>query len=576
VNAGLAPLLTSLSPASAPIGQSVVIAGNSFGATQGTSTLTVAGITATATAWSNTSVTFTVPTTATGAVVMTVNGRTSNTLTFTVTAGGAPSGEQIYLAATFAGGNTGANCANAKAYTFFNSATNWSATVLPSDGKISPGDTVHLCGTFTGTAGTTLLTFQGSGLSGNPITLLFESGAILQAPYWSTTTGAIYGNTKNFFTIDGGTNGIVKNTANGTALANQQESIGLRLIGSNNYTVQNLTISDIYVRIAGTASTIGQDSTAISSDEGHDILITHNTMTNVRVGVGYQFNTGTFANLDVSFNTFTGIEVPVVVASAVANTTLTGFLMHDNDFAGGSDLWDQGVSANDFHHEALHMFAQATNAHVVAPRVYNNYIHGIWGSDTAYFMATGGTHVTTLLYFEEVGGVAYIYNNILDLSTGGNTNQTDNGMVFCKNDPAQHCEVYNNTFIQHGLDIGYGMQETSNGDQIKNNIFKNVNYPIYTPNGETTVTADYNLYFGASNWGIFDSYAMWQGFGQDAHGKNGLDPLLSGTFHPGVSSPAFLMGLNLTSLGIATLNSDKAGVARPSGATLWTAGAYQQ
>jgi hypothetical protein len=90
VNAGLAPLLVSLSPASAPIGSSVTLAGNSFGATQGTSTLTVAGITATASSWSNTSVTFTVPTTATGTVVMTRNGRTSNSLTLTVTAGGAP------------------------------------------------------------------------------------------------------------------------------------------------------------------------------------------------------------------------------------------------------------------------------------------------------------------------------------------------------------------------------------------------------------------------------------------------------------------------------------------------------
>jgi hypothetical protein len=34
----------------------------------------------------------------------------------------------VYLAPTAVGGNTGADCADAKAYTYFNSSGNWSAT----------------------------------------------------------------------------------------------------------------------------------------------------------------------------------------------------------------------------------------------------------------------------------------------------------------------------------------------------------------------------------------------------------------------------------------------------------------
>jgi hypothetical protein len=83
-----APTITSLTPASGPIGTSVTIAGTAFGATQGTSTVTFGGISATATTWSNTSIVATVPNgVALGAVpvVVSVPGAgTSNSATFTV------------------------------------------------------------------------------------------------------------------------------------------------------------------------------------------------------------------------------------------------------------------------------------------------------------------------------------------------------------------------------------------------------------------------------------------------------------------------------------------------------------
>jgi Glucodextranase, domain B/IPT/TIG domain len=82
-----APAITSLTPASGPIGTSVTVAGTNFGATQGSSTVTFGGIPATAT-WSNTSIVATVPSgVSLGAipVVVTVPGAgTSNSATFTV------------------------------------------------------------------------------------------------------------------------------------------------------------------------------------------------------------------------------------------------------------------------------------------------------------------------------------------------------------------------------------------------------------------------------------------------------------------------------------------------------------
>jgi hypothetical protein len=82
------PTLTQLTPASGPVGTSVVIQGNGFNTTQGTSTVTFGGVSATVNAWSTSSITVTVPNGATtGNVVVIVGGLASNGRTFTVSGG---------------------------------------------------------------------------------------------------------------------------------------------------------------------------------------------------------------------------------------------------------------------------------------------------------------------------------------------------------------------------------------------------------------------------------------------------------------------------------------------------------
>lgn len=83
---GRGPTISSLTPASGPVGTSVAIAGSGFGTTQGTSTLKFNGVTATPTSWSDTSIVAPVPAGATtGSVVVTVGGTASHGVTFTVT-----------------------------------------------------------------------------------------------------------------------------------------------------------------------------------------------------------------------------------------------------------------------------------------------------------------------------------------------------------------------------------------------------------------------------------------------------------------------------------------------------------
>jgi len=82
------PGIVALSPSSGPTGIAVTISGGNFGSTQGTSSVTFGGVAATATSWSNNSITATVPANAlTGDVVVTVSGVASNAVTYTVTSG---------------------------------------------------------------------------------------------------------------------------------------------------------------------------------------------------------------------------------------------------------------------------------------------------------------------------------------------------------------------------------------------------------------------------------------------------------------------------------------------------------
>ena len=82
-----APVLSSLSPASATTGSQVVLSGSGFGTSQGSSVVRLNGASVTVNAWSNTSITITIPSGATSgplAVSVAPSMNSSNPLTFTV------------------------------------------------------------------------------------------------------------------------------------------------------------------------------------------------------------------------------------------------------------------------------------------------------------------------------------------------------------------------------------------------------------------------------------------------------------------------------------------------------------
>ena len=137
------PQITSLNPSSGPVGTQVVISGSSFGASQGTSTVTFNGVPASNSTWSDTSITAAVPAGATtGNVVVTVAGIPSNAVSFTVTGvqpqinSVSPNSGPVGTTVTIAGSNFGAS--QGTSTISFNGTdatriTGWNATTVVAD-----------------------------------------------------------------------------------------------------------------------------------------------------------------------------------------------------------------------------------------------------------------------------------------------------------------------------------------------------------------------------------------------------------------------------------------------------------
>lgn len=125
------PSISSITPSSAGVGQSVTIAGANFGAVQGTSTVTFNGVATAPTFWSDTAIIAAVPTGATsGSVVITVSGIASGGASFQVSQSTGPSIETtlpasgpIGISVTIKGSNFGASPGSVRFTDYLNNVT---------------------------------------------------------------------------------------------------------------------------------------------------------------------------------------------------------------------------------------------------------------------------------------------------------------------------------------------------------------------------------------------------------------------------------------------------------------------
>jgi hypothetical protein len=445
---------------------------------------------------------------------------------------------------------------------------------------------VLICGTFTASAGANdYFKFRGSGTSGHPITLLFDSGAVLQAPYFGNSTGGINGNGQSWIVVDGGSNGVQKNTANGTALANHQASNLFYTFGGSNVQVKNLSQLNIYVDTysGGTGDTSGGGAMGVYARNVSNFTYgPNNTCTQYDVCVYMPFDGGE-SNLVITQSSFSfGNQAYEMGPSSPGTKTFTNIRIDHNTYTVNGN-WDTSQTAcgttSCFHHNFAHPFTNTSGSTITGTlQIYDNDQSGTMGTSTSFIYLennNGGSGGTM--------GCWQVFNNKFnktDVSAGST------GLFVAY--PGTGCGLLaNNTF----LDAGVGGNQSANswpcahivasGWTMENNIFSGCGYFVYFESGGT-LTATGQIYYNPGNsspWinssSFYSSLGVWQGSisGQDANAVT-TNPNLAANLTLQALSSAIIQGANLNGLGLTPLNSDLNGKPRPGGSTKWDSGAY--
>lgn len=531
------------------------------------------------------------------------------------------SAANIYVGNVATGNGSGSSCGNALGVSFLDSPSNWGA----GSSQVGPGTIVHLCNAITRAGGSSGILTHGNGTALNPIEIFFETGAIIQAPYfgnvcqftWSGDGTDIDDNCfssgvctlncnagieieNDFIVVDGGTNGIIQSTNNGSAYSPQavagsgtaggaqQPNQGVYVGPHQGIKVRNLKIQHIYDN-SGTGQTADcyvDQHVGLPCDSGGvaswDISIAQGS-TYVSVCNNYLYD----ARIAVTMN-----GQPVANNAVDPNCQSNTFVNGLNVFLNTTDkhAWQMSLTNNgDTHDETANIYA-------------NQY-----GSQTNWFGPMSAYHEDGII-MQPYGGVAniyvYLFNNWFsgDL-TGSNTTAeifvsaigsgSDailtgfNNLITAPNptvnppccavvfgggsSTSSHAEqLYNNTFDVYDIDWWfYGAPNVP--FLMKNNLHRlgNLNGEAgtiwyYIPDGPQNYAqfagTDRNLYFltpGGANfgqaWNItgaeLQTLSSWQSAsGLDANSVN-ADPLLDSTWHlSSASSPAIGLGANLTSL----------------------------
>lgn len=466
-----------------------------------------------------------------------------------------------FISQSGTGAMTGADCANARAYSMPETA--------------SPGDTLHLCGTWTFGVNAHGFEMISSGSSGNPITIKFESGAILQSPAFFTGGGGIEIGNDAWVVVDGGTNGIIQNTDNGYGLGNLQDSHGIYANPCDHCEVKNLTISNICVETQNAPTqecpTAGIDIRGINTSV-HDNVI-HDASVLIFAGQGSADD----LRLDVYSNDLYHGGWALGCAQGTASV---GLFFHGNHVHDNAN-WD--TVDNSFHKNGVHCYIPigSSGSGYAAIWDWNNLFDGDWGDG----------HITAMFYQDQETEPHYLWNNVYAPSNvpfiGQSTILEIEGPIF----------AYNNvkTGAQWGVCFGFG----GSNSQIENNVIEGCGqiFSASSASGADTAHIDYNFYansstgnplwriigVGSSSSGTSNSttLASWQMVCScDAHSQAQASNWANLNSSSGIPSAGFVgqnvaLNLSTTATGnLATLQDDITGAVRPGGATLWTAGAY--
>src|SRR6267142_1556413 len=301
----------------------------------------------------------------------------------------------------------GSSCSSALSVAWFNNSSSWGSATH----QISPGTTVFLCGTFTGRPGQQLLNVLGNGTSSYPITIKFLPGAVLSAPYWSSS-GAISMQGRSYIVVDGGGSGISQNTANGTGRAYRQQTVGVQARSCTHCNVQNITIQNLYVRTSATDLAATHTVHCVYWHLANYLTLNHITCHDASWAFAGDGNYFTLSNSNI-------YHVDHGVASGPSGKA-GSYSIHNNHFHDFAN-WDSPT--NTYHHDGIHLWGQ-NGGTITSGAIYNNTFDGDFGVNiTAHvFLQDSVQHVA--VYNNMGGGVSdvSIQRGTTFTSTGVNHN----------------------------------------------------------------------------------------------------------------------------------------------------------
>lgn len=436
----------------------------------------------------------------------------------------------IYFAPTSAGGNTGADCADAYAWT---DATHG---ITGATASWTPGAILFAChGTYPcPSSGANGIVSGGSGTSGNPITVELDNtggGVDFPCAYWggnpySGASGVFVCRSGNSYIVLNGQSAataIFENTANGTGLANQTGSTGI-FSNCSNFTVENVTVKNIYQQTS-TSDTAGIGITGCIFSDAADVpVIQDNIVSQCSVGInlGYEGTNG-ITSATISGNAVSEGCHEITIGDGINNSTASNILVANNTVT-GNDVWAD--ESSDCHMDEIGPVSAFNPGSSLTDITFrDNMISSDSCSSaptmqtcTAYIFLTG--NISTVYAFNNLFKSSNsTYESLLRFGGGRNDNTGNISMV----------SVYNNT-----LDCGavgpIGIKTSATGSApsgyiYKNNAIKGCTWALNAADATTGnwawLTANNNDYYGytyvaqSASAGTY-TFAQWQTAGFDA------------------------------------------------------------
>jgi hypothetical protein len=510
----------------------------------------------------------------------------ASTTDFWITQNGAGSANGSSLTNAASCGGSGQSACSA-----FNNSSNWGS----GSAQIGAGTTIHLSGTITAAANAcNYMQFQGGGSNGSPITVHFESGAVLTAPTWGAGCFAIYSSGHSYIAIDGGNSGkavsntlsgggTIQATANGTGLTYQVNTGAIGVYNCSSCTFQNLIISNIYVHtctlpVANCTDENGDPTGAIYINGGSNVVVTNNIAHDMKWCIEDNFNNGD-TNVQFYGNQVYNVDHGFVISTGATGASFTYGYVYNNWFHDPQN-WDD--AANNNHHDGVHFWISGTGGSLTHSYIYNNQFSGNFGNNM-----NSGIYQEALGYNTPACD-AWVFNNVL-APTGGVPN--GNGLIGLGANGGVGCwNSVNNTLVGYSTSNALALNANTTTGTSYNNIVSTT-FGALGGHGVNGGAIDYQDYFniGSGGWDGGGPLSAWQSYcaanfpstvGCDAHAISG-NPNLTSAFVPNSGSPVIAAGKNVYSVcngqakpGLGALCYDAAGVARPSNGG-WDMGAFQ-